>query len=286
MARIVVETLYKHYAQQFEMVGSPIVEERSPFQDILIFDTHTHGRVMVLDGIVQITERDECAYSEMLSHLPILESGAVSKVMIVGGGDGAIAEEVLKHKSISQVDLVDIDGHVIEQCKKHFKAVHKGVFDDKRLHVYAEDAFKFLKDDATEGRYDLIIADRPDPVGPAAVLFADEFYKLVRRALTPHGVACFQNGVPLLQAEELTETAKQIAGVFEASGAFLTVVPTYIGGYMALTWASRGFRLGDGAKMQTVRDRFKASQIHTDYYTPDIHYAAFSLPPFVKRLIQ
>lgn len=286
MARIVTETLYPYYAQQFEMVGAPIVETRSPFQDILIFDTHTHGRVMVLDGIVQITERDECAYSEMLSHLPMLERGAVTKVMIVGGGDGAIAEEVLKHKSVQHVDLVDIDGEVIEHCKQHFQAVHKGAFDDKRLKVHAEDAFKFLKDDATEERYDLIIADRPDPVGPAAVLFADEFYRLVRRALTSQGVACFQNGVPLLQAEELTETAKQIAAVFEVSGLFLTVVPTYIGGYMALTWASRGFRLGDPNRLAAVREQFSKAQLKTDYYTPDIHAAAFALPPFVQRLVK
>lgn len=284
MADRFVETLYKGYAQAFELKGPPIVDERSEFQHILIFDSVLNGRVMVLDGNVQITERDECAYSEMLTHVPMMEHGAVERVMIVGGGDGAIAEEVLKHKAVKEVELVDIDGRVIELCKQHFKSISGPAFADARLKVHAVDAFPFLKDDRSAGRYDIVIADRPDPVGPAGVLFAEEFYRLVERALKPGGFAVFQTGVPFYQPEELTDTHRLFGRLFRSHGTYLSVVPTYIGGYMALTWFGKGATLGTTAPA-LVAERFAAARVRTDYYNPAIHGAAFQLPPWINRLL-
>ncbi|MGD9537874.1 MAG: polyamine aminopropyltransferase [Alphaproteobacteria bacterium] len=284
MAESFVETLYKGYAQSFEIKGRPLVDEHSAFQHILIFDTPLNGRVMVLDGNVQITERDECAYSEMLSHVPIMEHGAVERVMIVGGGDGAIAEEVLKHAGVKEVELVDIDGRVIELCKEHFKSVSGKAFADPRLKVHAADAFAFLKEERAAGRYDLIIADRPDPVGPAGVLFAEEFYRLVERALKPKGFAVFQNGVPFFQPDELTDTHRLFARLFRHHGVYLCVVPTYIGGFMALTWFGRDAALG-ATSPETIAARLGAAGIATDYYGAAIHGAAFALPPWIHRLL-
>ena len=281
------EQLHDGWTQSFDIDGDMIVDRKSAFQHVQIFDNRLMGRVLVLDGIIQLTERDEATYSEMLAHVPVCELGTVKRVMIVGGGDGAIAEELLKHKSIEQIDLVDIDGDVVDLCKDLFPNVHKGAFDDPRLNVHLADAFGFLEDESAAGRYDLIIADRPDPVGPAAVLFETRFYELVKRALTAEGVAVFQTGVPLFQGDELTDTVRQHAEVFAENGTYLVVTPTYMGGFMALTWGSKtaGVRLGDRTRQGEVADRFADAAIPTDYYTPDLHFAAFDLPAFMQRLV-
>ncbi|MGB0920072.1 MAG: polyamine aminopropyltransferase [Alphaproteobacteria bacterium] len=286
MSHSFTETLHHGWSQSHQIVGELIADEKTAFQHVQIFDTPLFGRVMALDGIVQITEHDEAAYSEMLAHLPIFELGTVKRVMIVGGGDGAIAEEILKHPEIEAVDLVDIDGRVIELCQTHFGAVHNGVFDDARLHVHAIDAFDFLNTNTAKGRYDLIIADRPDPVGPAEILFQNNFYALVRAALTPQGVAVFQTGVPQLQAQELADAVTELNTVFDQTGTYLTVTPTYVGGFMALTWASRGAVLGNSVKARDIADRFAVATFATQYYSPEIHFAAFALPPFIKRLVK
>lgn len=282
MATIFSETLHKGYGQHMEVAGDMLVNQRSEFQHIQIFDTEALGRVMTLDGVVQITERDEASYSEMLSHLPMIEHGAVKRVMIVGGGDGAIAEECLKHPGV-EVDMCEIDGQVVQACKQHFAHVNKGAFDDPRFHLHIEDAFEFLKSAQAEGRYDLIIADRPDPIGPAQVLFATEFYELLKRALSDRGIAVFQNGCPFFQKDELVETMKQLRAVFPHAGTYLTVTPTYIGGFMALTWASRGTDLGTLPQDEVAR-RIDAIGLATDHYNASLHTAAFALPTWVARL--
>src|SRR6201995_2792155 len=158
------QCLHKGYGQSME-VTKVLADERSDFQRIRISDTVANGRVMTLDDIVQITTRDESAYAEMLTHLPLLEHGKASRVMIVGGGDLSIADEALKHKAVKEVVLVDIDGRVIELCKKHFAEINAKAFKDKRLKQEVADAFEYLGRPQNKGRFDLIIADRPDPVG-------------------------------------------------------------------------------------------------------------------------
>ena len=266
-------------------MGELIVDEKTEFQRIRIFDSVTHGRVMTLDGIVQLTEKDENDYSEMLSHLPLLEHGAARRVMIVGGGDGAIAEEVLKHKSVVSVDLCDIDGRVIENAKQHLSCIHNGAFNDPRLNVHVADAFGFLRQPENTLRFDLIIADRPDPVGPAEVLFADAFYQAVNLALTEHGVAVFQTGAPFFQADELTQTHVQLGRTFNKRGVYLAVTPSYVGGFMALTWGSRNLELGT-IDPKTLKHRFRQSGITTKYYTPGIHQASFVLPGWIENLVK
>ena len=283
MAKTLAEALYKGYAQTFEVKGDYLVDEQTPFQHIKIFDTPMNGRVLALDNLIQLSDRDECGYSEMLSHLPIFELGGAKRVFVAGGGDGAIAEEVLKHRGVESVDMVEIDGRVVETSKQFFAHVSGAAFADKRLHVHIEDAFVFLKKPESAGAYDVIITDRPDPVGPAQVLFETEFYELIKRALAPNGIAVFQNGVPHYQPDELSTTHKQLQGVFKHHGVFLTVVPTYTGGFMAITWASQGTDIAKGADLATLQKRFKESGIKTDYYTPEMHRASFALPPWIQR---
>lgn len=277
------ETLHTGFEQVLHMAGDPLVDESSAYQHIRIFDSVANGRVLVLDDILQLTDKDEAAYSEMLAHPPILEHGAVRRVLIVGGGDGAVAEEVLKHAAVRHVDLVDIDARVVELCRSYFANVHKGAFDDPRLTFHAADAFRFLAE-ADVGRYDLVIADRPDPVGPAASLYARDFYARLEAAMAPGGVAVFQTGAPFFQAEELRETHHLLAEAFPRTGTYLTAVPTYTGGFMALTWASKGLAMGETDEA-VLRRRADAAGLQTDYYSPAVHRAAFALPPWIARIL-
>ncbi|HVE04280.1 MAG TPA: polyamine aminopropyltransferase [Rhizomicrobium sp.] len=279
------ERLHKGYAQSMELRAKPIAEEKSQFQRIQIFDSVANGRVMVLDDIVQITTRDESAYAEMLTHLPLLEHGRASRVMIVGGGDLSIADEALKHRGVKEVILVDIDGRVVELCREHFGEINAKAFKDRRLKIEIADAFEFLGRPENKGRFDLIVADRPDPVGPGKALFGETFYERVRAALKPGGFATFQTGVPFYQPWEITDALKELRQFFPRSGLYLTVVPSYIGGFMALSWASKGQKLGTPAGVRRAAAAFKRSRIKTDYYNPDIHFAAFALPEWIKRLV-
>src|SRR5580658_155713 len=279
----VKERLHKGYAQAME-VTKLLADEKSQFQHIKIFDTVANGRVMTLDDIVQITSRDESAYADMLTHLPMLEHGKVERVMIVGGGDLSIADEALKHKTVKEVVLVDIDGRVVELCRKHFGAINAKAFKDKRLKIEIADAFEYLGRRESKSRFDLIVADRPDPVGPGKALFGETFYDRVKGALKPGGFATFQTGVPFYQPWEITDALEELAEFFPQSGLYLIVVPSYIGGFMALSWAGMGKRLGTPAGIKRATAAYKRAKIKTDYYNPDIHAAAFALPEWIRRL--
>lgn len=290
--KTISETLYDGYAQSFD-VRKMIVDEKTAFQHAQIFESAQHGRVFVLDGIIQLTEADEFTYSEMLAHPPITAAlaasaqdgaPAVTRALIVGGGDGAVAEEILKHQTVDAVDLVDIDARVVALAKEHLACAHKGVFDDPRLSVHTVDAFDFLANPEAQGRYDLIIADRPDPVGPAEVLFGQRFYERLHIALSPYGFAVFQTGVPIYQPEECREAHTLLAEIFPKAGLYLTVTPTYIGGHMALTWAGKDRDLSSGDLTALTKAWHKAN-VEADYYTPEIHAASFALPPFIGKLV-
>src|SRR3954463_4199450 len=285
-AKRFTERLHKGYAQLMELSGAPLAEEKSAYQRIRIFDTVANGRVLTLDDIVQITTRDESAYAEMLTHLPMLEHGRVERVMIVGGGDLSIADEALKHKSVKEVVLVDIDGRVVELCREHFAEINAKAFRDKRLKVEVADAFEYLGRKASKNRFDLIIADRPDPVGPGKALFGETFYDRVRNALKPGGFATFQTGVPFYQPWEITEALEELSRFFPKSGLYLTVVPTYSGGFMALSGATRGGKpLGTAAGIQKAASAYKRIKLKCDYYNPEIHAAAFALPNWIAKLV-
>jgi spermidine synthase len=280
-----VERLHRGYAQSME-ITKVLADERSRFQHIRIFDTVANGRVMTLDDIVQITSRDESAYADMLTHLPMLEHGKVERVMIVGGGDLSIADEALKHKYVKEVVLVDIDERVIALCRQHFGEINAKAFKDKRMVIEAADAFEYLGRKSSRNRFDLIIADRPDPVGPGKALFGETFYDRVKGALKPGGYATFQTGVPFYQPWEITEALQELGRFFPTSGLYLSVVPTYIGGFMALSWATKGGKaLGSPAGIAKAKAAYKRSKLKCDYYNPAIHAAAFALPNWIAKLV-
>jgi spermidine synthase len=280
-----VERLHQGYAQSME-ITKVLADERSRFQHIRIFDTVANGRVMTLDDIVQITSRDESAYADMLTHLPMMEHGKVERVMIVGGGDLSISDEALKHKNVKEVVLVDIDDRVIALCKKHFGEINAKAFKDRRMVIEAADAFEYLGRKSSKNRFDLIIADRPDPVGPGKALFGETFYDRVKGALRKGGYATFQTGVPFYQPWEITEALQELSAFFPRSGLYLTVVPTYIGGFMALSWATKGGKpLGTPAGIAKAARAYKKAKLKCDYYNPAVHAAAFALPNWIKALV-
>ncbi|MGF1454579.1 MAG: polyamine aminopropyltransferase [Alphaproteobacteria bacterium] len=280
------EALHTGYQQTFE-INRILADEVTPFQRVQILETVANGRVLVLDDIVQLSSRDEFTYSEMLAHVPLFELMAMGaparRVLIIGGGDGAIAEEVLKHRTVEEVVLAEIDPRVVALCKEHFGEVHNGAFDDPRFVLRLGDGFETLQRADSIGAFDLIIADRPDPVGPAGTLFADPFYEAVARALSPRGIATFQTGVPFYQPGELADAMPQLQRTFPHAGAFLTVTPSYVGGSMALTFASMERPLGE-TTLRVLERLFDAIRVRTDYYNPEIHKAAFALPPYLRRI--
>lgn len=275
------ETLYKGFRQSHE-VKKVLFEGRSKYQKVGVFESGRFGRVLALDGVVQCTEGDEFVYHEMLTHLPILAHGKVESVLIIGGGDGGILEEVLKHKSIKRATMVEIDGEVIEVAKKYLPKICGKAFSDKRTNLIVGDGAAYVAE--TKNRYDLVIVDRPDPVGPATVLFSEGFYRNCRRVMKPGAILVAQNGVPHMQGPELTEAIKLFQKIWAESGSYLAVVPTYVCGFMSMTWASdRDITDVDPRQVFARFDKARLPALR--YYNPEIHFAAFALPNFVAGLI-
>jgi spermidine synthase len=249
---------------------------------MVLFENTTFGRALALDGVLQTTEKDEFIYHEMLAHLPILAHGAVRRVLIIGGGDGGMLEEVLKHRGVERVTMVDIDDTVIELSKLHLRSICGEAFEDPRLDLVIADGVDFVKTCAE--RYDVIIVDSTDPLGPGEVLFTEAFYQSCKRCLTPGGVLVTQNGVPFLQGAELSGTIACLRPLFADATCYLATVPTYVGGPMAFGWASDDPALRRNP-VEVLRERFEAAGIDSRYYSPEIHLAAFTLPPYVAELM-
>ena len=275
------EELYKKYNQNIT-IEKIITSQKSKFQNILIFDSKYFGRILTLDKVIQITEFDHFYYSEMLSHIPIITHGKVKRVLIIGGGDGAIAHEVLKHNSIKEVFICEIDQDVINLSVKYLKKINFGSLKNPKVKIIIEDASQFIKKNNFKNYFDLIIADRPDPIGPGKNLFKIKFYKDIKNALSNNGIAVFQNGVPFFQKKELKDTMKHLKSTFNYSGVYLTVVPTYIGGYMALTWSSNAIDISK--KINIDKHSKVINKLNTQYYTKEIHYTSFILPKWIKEI--
>lgn len=257
-------------------------DSRTAHQHLIIFDNPTFGRVMMLDGVVQLAERDEFIYHEMMAHVPLLAHGRARRVLIVGGGDGGVLREVLKHAGVERVTLCEIDRSVIDLALAHFPAVSNGAFDDPRVEIVIADGTRFVAE--TESRFDVVLVDSTDPIGPGAALFTREFYAGCRRCLTQGGVLVTQNGLPFVQGPELAESVAHFRSLFADAWAYLVTTPTYVGGPMALGWASDDAGLRCVAPAELTRRAGRAS-LAARYYTPEVHAAAFALPGYVRALV-
>ncbi len=272
------ETLHPGYGQSFEITGT-LAAETTPFQDLAIYQTRALGRVLMLDGIVQTTEVDEFYYHEMMAHLPIVAHGAAKRVLIIGGGDGGTLREVLKHSTVEQATLVEIDQRVVALSKEHLPTLSAGAFDDPRTQLVIADGKRFVADNDDE--FDVIIVDSTDPVGPAVPLFGEGFYRDCAAMLGKRGILIRQAGVPFFQSDEYLEAVTTLAKIFADAAIALAAVPTYCGGHMALAWASNdpGNRF---LPPETILTRWAEARIPARYYSGEIHAAAFALPAFMR----
>jgi spermidine synthase len=281
MDRWIEETLYPHWGQRLK-VDRVLFEDRTEHQHLVIFENSILGRVMMLDGCVQVTTSDEYVYHEMMSHVPLFALAAPKRVLIIGGGDGGLMREVLRHPGIEKVTLCEIDRAVIDMSLKYFPEIAGGAYDDPRADVVIADGVKLVAE--TTDTFDAVLVDSTDPHGPGAVLFTKSFYAGCRRCLNPGGVLVTQNGVPFFQGGELTQSVGYFRELFKAGSCFLACTPTYIGGFMAYGWASDDTALSR-VPLAELQQRFKAAAMTTKYYTPEVHEAAFALPVFVQKLI-
>lgn len=276
------ETLYAEWGQRF-LVGRELARVKSDFQDIMVFESASHGRVMLLDGVVQITERDEFVYQEMLTHVPLLAHGAAKRVLIIGAGDGGVLRRVLQHRGVEKAVMVEIDGEVIRLAKEFMPAIAGDAWTDPRAEVIVGDGIDYVRT-APAASFDVVIVDSTDPIGVGEVLFTEEFYANAARLLSDKGLIVNQCGVPFMQAEELRDTNLRRAKSFADSWAYVAAVPTYVGGFMTLGWAAKdaSLRQHDAA---TIRARAEQAGIlgQTRYWTPEIHAGAFHLPPYISE---
>lgn len=276
------ETLYPDWGQRFQVMRE-LAHVKSPFQDIVVFESSSHGRVLVLDGVIQITEHDEFIYQEMLAHVPLLMHPKAENVLIIGAGDGGVLRRVLQHKTVKKAVMVEIDGEVIALSKKYLPNIAGDAWHDPRAEVIIGDGIDYVAK-AADGAFDVIIVDSTDPIGVGEVLFSDEFYKNCARILSDEGVIVNQCGVPFMQADELRETSVRRAKFFPHVTAYVAAVPTYVGGFMTLGIAKKGSR-PQALEISEIRKRAEGAGIipHCRYWTPEVQWSAFQLPPYIAQ---
>ena len=286
--RWIAETLFDHLGLRLSYrVDKVLYEAHTAHQHLVLFEQPFFGKVLMLDGATQITARDEFIYQEMMAHVPLFAHGNARDVLIVGGGDCAIAEEVLKHKTVKRLTQVEIDPAVVEFAKQHFPEFAKPVFADKRFESIIDDGMKYVARYATtpERRFDVIIVDSTDPQGPGKILFSEKFYAACKRCLNKGGVLVTQNGVPMFQPRELRASVTKFRRLFADGTCYLAAIPTYVGGHMAMGFATDNRRLRQAsAKALAARYR-RAGSFSTRYWTPEVHVAAFALPRFIADTV-
>lgn len=276
-----LETLYEGYGQRFRM-EKLLHEVRTEHQHLVIFENPRMGRVMALDGVIQTTEADEFIYHEMLTHVPILAHGSAKRVLIIGGGDGGMLREVAKHRSIEHITMVEIDGTVVDMCKEFLPNHSKGAYDDPRLNLVIDDGMRFVA--TTTEKFDVIISDSTDPIGPGEVLFSENFYQACHRCLNDGGILVTQNGTPFMQLGEVQTTAGRLRSLFPDWHFYQAAVPTYIGGAMTFAWGATNTAYRKLSR-ETLQQRFAGAGIITRYYNPEIHIGAFAMPQYVLNAI-
>ncbi|TSB44966.1 spermidine synthase [Alkalicoccobacillus porphyridii] len=250
--------------------------EKTDFQQLDMIETEEFGNMLVLDGMVMTTEKDEFVYHEMVAHVPLFTHPNPKHVLVVGGGDGGVIREVLKHPSVEKATLVEIDGKVVEYSKKYLPTI-AGALDDERVDVQIADGFMHIAQ--SENEYDVIMVDSTEPVGPAVKLFEKGFYEGISKALNEDGVFVAQTDNPWFQQELIRNVYKDIKEIFPITRVYTANIPTYPSGLWTFTIGSKKHD-----PLEVSEDRFH--EIDSKYYTKDIHRAAFALPKFVGDLLK
>jgi spermidine synthase len=248
---------------------------KSEFQEIKVVESEPFGKILLIDGIIMLTEADEFCYHEMITHVPLCVHPKAQKVLVIGGGDGGTAREILKHDSVEGIDVCEIDEKVIEISKKHFPYLANS-FNDPRVKICCEDGNKFIK--SQKNKYDLIIVDSSDPIGPAEVLFRREFYEAMYQALKDDGIVVTQAESFFYHKKIIKSLFSFIKDIYPISEYYYTLVPTYPSGVIGFTFCSKKYHpINDFNETEALK------LLDLKYYNKDIHKAAFNLPNFAQN---
>ncbi|WP_026962998.1 polyamine aminopropyltransferase [Alicyclobacillus herbarius] len=253
-------------------VNRTIHSEQTEFQSLAVYETAQYGNLLVLDGCVMTTDKDEFVYHEMIAHVPMHTHPNPKNVLVVGGGDGGAVREILKHPSVQRVVLAEIDGRVIEASKQYFPHIAQGL-KDARVDVQVTDGIRYVEEHP--GEFDVILVDSTDPIGPAVGLFAKDFYQAVHRALREDGVFVAQTESPFANRDLIRQVFRDVSSVFAKAHLYLAFIPTYPTGMWSFTLGSKEY---SPLAPQPIRVQ------GCKYYSQQVHQAAFALPPFVEEL--
>lgn len=249
---------------------------KSEFQTVDVVETKGHGKMLLNDGLIMVTERDEFAYHDMITHVPMFTHPNPKNVLVIGGGDGGTAREVLRHSSVEKCTMVEIDGMVVEACREHIPQTSKDLTHPK-MNLIIGDGVEFVK--KTKDKFDVIIVDSTDPIGPAQPLFGVEFYRDVFNCLAEDGIVVSQGESSWYAMDIQQSLLKVLNQVFPACYLYSFSNLTYPGGLWSFTFASKSYHpISD-----FDAERVKSSGLDFDYYNADLHKAAFALPSFVKK---
>lgn len=257
-------------------VKETLVREKTKYQDLAIVDTEDFGRMLLLDGIVQTTIKDEFIYHEMITHVPLFTHPYPQNVLVIGGGDGGAIREILKHPSVKKAVMCEIDEDVIKECKKYLPEISSGL-DDERCEIFIGDGIKYVKEHNNE--FDVIIVDSTDPFSIAEGLFKGNFYMDIYNALTEDGLFVAQTETPFFLPETVRKVFKSAKEIFPVAKLFMAGIPTYPGGYWSFTIGSKKY---DPSKV----DISKIPDLGYKYYTPELQRASFVLPRYIQKLTE
>lgn len=283
MERWVEETIHNGFRVRLRATDVHFDIETEHWK-LIIFDNPDFGKVMMLDNVVQLTSLDEFVYHETHAHISLFAHGKARNVLIVGGGDGGVLREVLKHQTVESVTLCEIDRTVIDLCLEHFPEVSAGAFDDPRTNIVIADGTAFVKD--TDEKFDVIIVDSTDPIGPGAVLFTPEFYADCKSCLAPAGLLITQQGLPAVQPWEVKQSIGYFRDLFADASAFMSTIPSYFGGPMVFSWATDDASLRRHPVEEIARRYESAGSFETKYWSPELHVGSFALPVYVRKLVE
>ncbi len=261
---------------QFFKINKIILKKKTKYQNIFIFENKKIGKILAIDNIVQTTSYDEFIYHEMICLIPILSHENPKNILIIGGGDGGCLKEIIKIKCIKKITLVELDKKIIKYSKKYLKEIHQDSFYNKKVKIIIDDGFKFIQ--KNKKKFDIIIIDSTDAIGPGKILFSEEFYNNCKISLKKNGIIVGQNGTYIYQKKNIVNNIKIFKKLFKFSGLYQAPIPTYYGGNMFFIWGSNNTNLKK-INLNYLNKQLPFSKFK--YYNSSIHINSFYLPQFL-----
>lgn len=260
-------------------VEKTLFSGKSPFQSVDVVETRGHGKMLLNDGLIMVTERDEFAYHDMITHVPLFVHPNPKNVLVIGGGDGGTAREVIRHKNVEKCTMVEIDEMVVNACKEYIPQT-SSMLSDPRIELIIGDGVKFVEEAVSKGeKFDVIIVDSTDPIGPAQPLFGHEFYENIFKALSDDGIVVSQGESPFYQQKMQNKLVEILHDTFPIVSIYNFSNLTYPGGLWSFTFGSKKYH----PTKDFTPERVENSDFEFEYYNKELHTAAFALPTFMKK---